>query len=150
MNVEMRTLMFDHLLVYETTQAKEDWLDGFGMMENFILTEEIYKNGPVFFSVAANQEQVGKDHFTYYLPINEAVRLSDETDFRYLDHFKIDNALVLRQANEEADFSTAYQNLKAYAAEHKIEIEDTYYCVMLEVYGEYIIELFVPIKEVER
>ena len=100
-----------------------------------------------FFSVAPEERGEEHGHFTYYLPINEAVRLSDETDFRYLDRFQIERALVLRQANEEIDFSAAHQKLKRYATENNIEIEDTYYCVLLEVYDEYMVDLYVPLKE---
>lgn len=146
MTIEVRSLIFDNLLVYETKQLKEDWQEAFFMMEDFTLNHEIYKNGPVFFSVAPEINEKKFGHFTYYLPIDSPVQLVDEKDFRFEENFHIEAALVLRQADAAIDFQTAYQKVKDYAFEHKIELEDTYYCLLLEVYDEYIIDLYVPMK----
>src|SRR5690625_4893122 len=103
--IENRSLIFDNLLVYETRQLREDWQEGFFLMEDFTLLEGIYKNGPVFFSVAPEKGEDKFGHFTYYLPISEPVRLSDETDFRFSGKLYIEDALVLRQADEAVDRS---------------------------------------------
>lgn len=147
MGIEVRPLIFDNLLIYETTQLKEDWQEQYFMMEDFPLTKEIYKNGPIFFSVAPveNEEKFGQ--FTYYMPINVPVRLEDDKEFRCQNHFEIEEALCLRQADQELDFYAAYQKVKDYALVHKIELDDTFYCVLLDVYDELIIDLYVPIKE---
>ncbi|WP_147536195.1 hypothetical protein [Bacillus marasmi] len=147
MGIENRSLIFDNLLVYETSQLKADWQEPYFMMEDFILAEEIYKNGPVFFSVAPveNEEKFG--HFTYFLPINAPVLLEDNQDFYFQSKLGIEEALCLRQADQELDFYAAYQKVKEYAVAHSIEIAETFYCVLLDVYGEMIIDLYVPIKE---
>ncbi len=150
MSIEVRTLSFDHLIVHETTERKTEWQEAFFLMENFTLNEEIYKNGPVFFSVKTDEKDETMGHFTYYLPINEAVQIAEHPDFRYLDRFQIERALVLRQADEELEFKAAYEKLQAYAVHNAIELEDTYYCVLLEVYGEYIVDLYVPFKGTGR
>lgn len=146
MKIEVKSLMFEHLLVYETKQLKEDWLEAFFMMEDTTLGRGIYKDGPVFFSVAPEMNEDKFGHFTYYLPMNESIELIDEEHFRVVDNFSIESALVLRQADEMLDFQTAYQKVKDYAVEHSIELEDTYYCVLVEVYNEYMIDLYVPMK----
>lgn len=147
MGIENRSLIFDNLLVYETSQLKADWQEPYFMMEDFILAEEIYKNGPVFFSVAPveNEEKFG--HFTYYLPINAPVLLEDNQDFYFQSKLEIEEALCLRQADQELDFYAAYQKVKEYAVAQHIELAETIYCVLLDVYGEMIIDLYVPIKE---
>ncbi len=150
MGIGVRSLIFDNLLAYETRQLKKDWLEPYFLMEDFTLTQDIYKNGPVFFSVSEESSDDLYAHFTYYLPINEPVRLADETHFRFQRKLHIEKALVLRQADEELDFQTAYKKLKDYAVTHHIPLEDTYYCVLLEVYDDYLIDLYVPIKEMRE
>lgn len=147
MGIEVRSLVFDNVLIHQTTQLKEDWQEAQFMMESFTLNEDIYKNGPVFFSVTPDQDDNKIGHFTYYLPVSGTVRLAEESDFRFFESFRLEKALVLRQADEEMDFTTAYQKVKEYAAMNKIALEDTYYCILLEVYGNYIVDLYVPIKE---
>ncbi|ALF10463.1 hypothetical protein [Parageobacillus thermoglucosidasius] len=150
MGIEVRSLIFDNLLIYETRQRKQNWLETYFWMEDFTLTHGIYKNGPVFFSVSEESSDDASAHFTYYLPINEPVQLTDETHFRFQRKLHIKKALVLRQADEELDFQTAYKKLKDYAVNHQILLENTYYCVLLEVYDDYLIDLYVPIKKMEE
>lgn len=147
MGFEVRSLIFDNVLVYETTQLKANWQEPYFMMEDLALARGIYKNGPVFFSVTPveNEEKFG--HFTYYLPINAPVDLGEEKEFRFQNEFEIEEALCLRQADQELGFYAAYQKVKDYAAAHQMELEDTFYCVLLDVYDELIIDLYVPIKE---
>ncbi|MDE5415235.1 hypothetical protein [Alkalihalobacterium chitinilyticum] len=146
MIIEKRALQFDNLLVYEKTQLRTDWQEGFFMMEDLLLSGGIYKTGPVIFSVAPTEGENSYGHFTYYLPINEAVRLENEPQFRFEPTFQVEDALVLRQANEEVDFQAAYEKVREYASEQGILLEETFYCVLLEVYGDIIIDLYVPIQ----
>ncbi|WP_371069051.1 hypothetical protein [Sediminibacillus sp. JSM 1682029] len=146
--IETRTLYYNNLLTYEMRDLKSNWQEGIFLMEELILAEGIYKNGPIFFSFCPekNEEKFGK--FTYYLPINEAVKLEDDsTDFSFQETFQIEEALTLRHADQEVDFYAAHQKVKDYAAEKNIGITDTFYCVLLEVYGDIIIDLFVPVED---
>ncbi len=147
MKFEIRSLNFDKLLVYETKQLRTGWQEGIFLMEDFTLTTDIYKNGPVFFSVQSEENEDKFGHFTYYLPINETVSLDDVTHFRFIENLCIDEALVLRQADQEANFHAAYQKVKDYGKEKGMELEDKFYCVLIEVYGDIIIDIYVPIED---
>ncbi|NYF23599.1 hypothetical protein [Sporosarcina sp. JAI121] len=143
MEIDIRSLQFDNCLRYETRQKKEDWLIPFNKLEDFIVSQDIYKDGPIFFSVNSNQE----DDYTYYLPINAPVQLPEETEFSFQDSFKLEKALFLRQAVGVMDVNVAVQKLKDYAEFNEIELEDTYFFVVHELYNDYIIDLFCPILE---
>jgi len=147
MQIETRTLQFDHLLVHETKQLKTDWQSGVFMMEEVPLALDIYKNGPIFFSVRPEENEKNFGHFTYYLPLNEAVTLEDETYFKYQETFQVEKALVLRQADQAVNFQAAHEKIKKYAIEQGIKLEETFYCVLIEVYDDVIIDLYVPIKK---
>ena len=147
MNIEVRPLIFNNILVYETKQLRTDWQEGLFVMEDFTLAEDIYKNGPIFFSVTSETNEDKFGHFTYYLPINDQVTLKDETHFQFHESFIVEEALAMRQADQEVDFHAAYQKIKNYAATEDIPIEDTYFVVLLEVYGDIIIDLYVPIQD---
>lgn len=64
-----------------------------------------------------------------------------------MDKLYIEEALVLRQVDQEVDFHVAYRKVKDHAHHHNISLENTFYCVLLEVYDEYIIDLYVPVKK---
>jgi hypothetical protein len=120
MGFEIRSLIFDNVLVYETTQLKENWQEPYFKMEDLTLDKGIYKNGPVIFSVAPGENEEKFGHFTYYLPINDQVELGEEKEFRFQKEFEIGEALCLRQADQKLDFYSAAKNM---------ELEDTFYCV---------------------
>ncbi|MEI3613192.1 DUF5085 family protein [Pseudogracilibacillus sp. SO30301A] len=61
----------------------------------------------------------------------------------------MDEALVLRQADQEADFHAAYQTIKDHAQANNIEIEDKYYVVLIEIYRGYYYRFICSFKETE-
>lgn len=146
MNIETKQLYFSNVLVYKNTMLREDWQEGVVVMENFTLNEEIYRNGPVFFSVKTVKNEPKFGQFEYFLPINEWVEIEEHPNFRFEPEFEVGEAFVLRQASEEIDFQTAYSKIKDYADSEDIELEDTYYCFLLEVYEDIIIDVYVPKK----
>lgn len=142
----MCSLVLENVLTYEVEQKKVEWQDSIYLLEDFTLNKDVYKNGPLAFSFEQSQEDEKSGRFTYYQPISSPVVLSDETDFAFQETLILERALLLRQADQEMDFYVAYDKIKSYARAHQIELDDTYYCVLLDVYGEYIIDLYVPIK----
>ena len=147
MGIGLYSLVLDNVLTYEVEQKKEEWQNGVYEMENFTLNKDVYKNGPVVFSCKQNTSDKNAGRFTYYLPISSSVVLSDESVFKFQETFVLEKALLLRQADLELDFYAAYEKVISYANSNHLEVEDTYYCVLLEVYGEYMIDLYVPLKE---
>lgn len=146
--MELRSLQFDHLITFQTKDRRENWLEGVKVMEDFPFNHEVYKNGPVFFSFEADPNQGDEGLFTYYLPINDQVDFEENiTDFAYLDTFHLDRSILMRQAQEEVDFRAAYKKIREYAKAQNLTTEDSFVCVLLEVYGEYMIDLYVPLKE---
>lgn len=146
MGIELCSLIFDNVLTYKVEQKKEDWQEGIFVLEDFTLNKDVYRNGPIFFSFESNLGDDKSGRFTYYLPISSPVVLSDETEFSYVERLELERALLLRQADQENGFYHAYDKIKSYAIANQIELDETYYCVLLEVYGEYIIDLYVPVK----
>jgi hypothetical protein len=146
MAIEIHSLIFDNLITYEIEEKKENWQEAIFMLEDFALNKDVYKNGPILFSFEQSLDDVDSGHFTYFMPISGPVGLQEGIGYSFRDQLFIPNALELRQAEQELDFYAAYEKVKSYAVEHTIELDDTYYCVLLEVYGDYMIDLYVPIK----
>jgi hypothetical protein len=144
MGIEMCSLVFNNVLSYDVVQKMEDWQEGITMMEDTIVNKDVYKNGPLFFSFSQNPTEGKTERFTYYMPINSTVLLPEESNFSFQDSLILERALLLRQ--QDIDFYSASETLKNYANGHQIELDKTYYCVLLEVYGEYIADFYVPIK----
>lgn len=145
MKIDVRSLQFDHVVVYRTRSTKENWQEGIHFLEELELERNIYKNGPVFFSFEQDTDKADFGEFTYYMPINTDIEIEQGTEIEYIDTFSLEQALVYRQADQELDFTSAIQKIRDYSKEEKIEIDDRYFCVLLPVYGDMMIDLYVPI-----
>ncbi|MFF2753562.1 hypothetical protein ACFVR1_07345 [Psychrobacillus sp. NPDC058041] len=145
MGIDMCSLVFNNVLTYEVVQKKEDWQEGITIMEDTIVNKDVYKNGPLFFSFSPNSAEGKTGKFTYYLPINSTLHLTEESNFSFQDSLILERALLLRQ--QDIDFYSAYETFENYANFHQIELDKKYYCVLLEVYDDYIADFYVPIKE---
>ncbi len=143
--MEVRSLQFNHVVVYRTRSTKENWQKGIHFLEELELERSIYKNGPVFFSFDQDTDKADFGEFTYYMPINTDIEIEKSTEIEYIDTFSLEQALVYRQADQELDFTTAIQKIRDYSKKEKIHIGDRYFCVLLPVYGDIIIDLYVPI-----
>jgi len=146
MNFDIRDLYFDHVIKYCNRQLKKDWQDGILLLEDLSLLKDIYQTGPILFTFESVENEPGVADFTYYMPINDAVLIEDDPYYEYLPNLYIQDALALRQADQTVDFQAAYEKLVNYANDQNIPIGETFYCVLLEAYGEYIIDLYVPVE----
>ncbi|MEK4523007.1 DUF5085 family protein [Psychrobacillus sp. FSL W7-1493] len=146
MGIELCALMFENLLVYKTEGKKESWQEGIYYLDDIALSKDVYRNGPLFFSYKGNDTDQTLGEFTYYLPISSPVEVTEDSDFTFQKDFKLDRALLLRQADEKLDINIAFAEVQAFSNENNLEIEDYFYCILLNVYGEYIVDLYAPLK----
>ncbi|MER2261391.1 MAG: DUF5085 family protein [Psychrobacillus sp.] len=146
MGIELCALMFENLLVYQTEGEKDNWQEGIYYLEDIALSKDVYRNGPLFFSYKEKVDNSGLIEFTYYLPISSQVEVTEDSDFTFQKDFKLDRALLLRQADEMLNINVAFDEIKSFSNENNMEIENYFYCVLLNVYGEYIVDLYAPLK----
>lgn len=146
MGIELCALMFENLLVYQAEGEKDNWQEGIYYLEDIALSKDVYRNGPLFFSYKEKVDNSGLIEFTYYLPISSQVEVTEDSDFTFQKDFKLDRALLLRQADEMLNINVAFDEIKSFSNENNMEIENYFYCVLLNVYGEYIVDLYAPLK----
>ncbi|WP_213422110.1 DUF5085 family protein [Bhargavaea massiliensis] len=145
MAMERRPLVFDRVLTYQTEQRKADWQEPISALETLLLDKGVYQNGPIFFTFQG-EEGAESGTFTYYLPVSEQMTIEEDNGFGYMERFHSGDALVMRQAEQEADFDAAFAKVQAYAEQEGIVLGNTYYCVLIDVYGDIIIDLAVPVE----
>ena len=146
MAMERHPIRFDQVLTYQVEQRKEDWQEPFSRLESYILEQGVYQNGPAFFAFEPSAENPSTGLFTYYLPVNAPVEPDQGSGFGYVEHFHSGDALTMRQAEQEPDFDAAFKKVQDHAAREGIVIGDRYYCVLLRLYDDVIINLVVPLE----
>ncbi len=144
MAMERRPLVFDRVLTYQTEQQKADWQEPIGALETILLDKGVYQNGPIFFTFDG-KEGAETGTFTYYLPVSEPMAIED-SGFGYMERFHSGDALVMRQAEQEPDFDAAFGKVRMHAEKEGIVLGQNYYCVLIDVYGDIIIDLAVPVE----
>jgi Domain of unknown function (DUF5085) len=145
MQIYENSFAFTNVLTLERTSLKGEWMSPFYDLERIVIGNGIYQDGPIFFSIepVENEEKFG--HFKYYVPLNTPIDLKqDGSEFSFEEEVIVENALFVRHINQEEDLDTVYQRMKRYAEENNIKIATRFYCVCLELYGDYVCDIFVP------
>ncbi|MBP2099103.1 DUF5085 family protein [Enterococcus rivorum] len=148
MKIEKRPLYMKNLISFTKEIHPSDWEKGLTTLEVLELEDGLYQTGPLFFSikdVPDNEEKA----FTFYMPINWTTEFPPElTTVAFIDELSIDEAVLLRQADNEDNFLSARKLIDKYAEEEQLILDEETFVVCIEAYGEYILDIYVPIKDV--
>lgn len=93
-----------------------------------------------------NEPEYGE--YTYSVPVNERVKLGENSAYEYVDGLIIEEALCVRFTDEDGDIEEAYNLIHEFAEQHHIKLENSFYHVCLDVYGDMWLDIYAPIIEV--
>ncbi|WP_086314730.1 hypothetical protein A5821_002343 [Enterococcus sp. 7F3_DIV0205] len=148
MKIEQRPLYMKNLINFSREILPKEWETGLNTLQVLELNEGLYQSGPLFFSIKDIQDHEEKS-FTFYMPINWATEIPPELDsLTFTEELSIRNAVMLRQADNEDNFLAAREKIEQYAKENQITLEDTSYVICTDVFGEYVLDIYIPIKDV--
>lgn len=128
-----------HNLLSITTESKEKIAESAVELRQYVVMCNLFPTGPIVYSVNNGKYEVG-------VPINEVVDTLD-TGLRFQGLVELPKCLYVRMMEADEDIEVIYRELRKYANERKFIISDeTYYNVILDVYGEAIIDIYLPFE----
>lgn len=118
-------------------------------MHDFLVENELYATGPTLFTAVETTE---KDVFDYnvYLPLNTVVTLPENSVFSFMETFHIMDGLMMRHCDVEDPLEPSNYLLKACADQNHLQLDEPFINIFLDVYGDGVIEIFAPIKQVSK
>lgn len=148
MKIQHKALSLLNLVSIKQVVKKEDWLLPAIALRNQVVHNGIYPIGPVLYTYKPLEDKPDYGEYTYSVPVNTRVELGGKSPYEYIDAFLIDSALSVRFTDDDGDIEEAYRFIKEYAAEHHITLDDSFYHVCLDVYGDMWLDIYAPIVEV--
>jgi Domain of unknown function (DUF5085) len=133
-------------VISTTARCKTDeWYHTAREFRNAIIKNGLYSTGPLIFKVSKFDKSANEAEYSFYLPVNEPLKIENNDKYRFYDSWKFDDGLTLRHADLDEDIEETYELLRAGAEAFKFELEEPFYNIYLDVYGEGIIDVYSPI-----
>lgn len=146
MNLKETILQFRNLLVKKSTINKSDFLFEFQELENIVIGNGIYINGPLFFSFTpTTNEELGE--FEFFAPLNVEAELNTNNNnkFSFSKELIIEKAIRRKIVASDDDIFNSIGLLREEALKKDYKLSNKTYCVLIDVYGEIYCDIYIPI-----
>ncbi len=143
MRIDRSAMKFNNVI---SSDVEGDVKDIFIMAQGFrnqILKSGLYTIAPLVYKVAIRNDGVCK--MTLFLSLNMGVTLKENNDFSFDKEISFDDGLSIRHYDMETSLSESYKLLQAAAEALNVEIDEDYYHIHLNVYGESMADIYAPI-----
>ncbi len=145
MKIKRGPLVFHNVISAQITCGVKEWMQHAQEFRNAILTNGLYGTGPVFYQVSPIEGNEREAQFSFYLPVNQKVEMEVNDTFSFIEEWRMDDGLMLRHADLDEDLDDTYTILHTCAHNYELQLEEPFYHIYLDVYGEGIVDVFAPI-----
>lgn len=147
MIIKTEPFVMKKLLCYSAIYKLENWEDGFDTLLKIGMKEGLYRNGPLFFSMKEVSGEPEYREFSFYMPVNLEVEFEKNTGIVFVKEIVEEMCLSTRLVDDELQFSDVFKYMFEIAIESEYKLKEYSYCICHELYGEYVLDVFVPICE---
>ncbi|MFA9559947.1 DUF5085 family protein [Evansella sp. AB-rgal1] len=116
-------------------------------IRNAIIKNGLYATGPVVYKMSNYDERTNEADFFFYIPVNHPVELKENEQFAFMGLWEFTDTLLVRHADLDEDLDESYNILLECADAYHLTLIDSFYHVYLDVYGDGVIDVFVPVEE---
>ncbi|MFT8318597.1 MAG: hypothetical protein ABF651_10075 [Sporolactobacillus sp.] len=134
-----------HVLSRAETLPKELWLERALELKYTALKHGLCPVSPLIMTIDEAQGSKDDRRFTFYYSLNADFENAEKAQCSYQKSLMIDQTLAMRHYQMNKPFSATYRELKASAEKLKLRPGNTFYHVMIPVYGDWIAEIHLPI-----
>lgn len=145
MNIKRVPLVFHNVLSAKTRCHINDWYNGARDLRNMVIKNGLYATGPVIYQVREIDANLDEMEYTFYLPVNAPLELVENDTYSFSEVWSFEDGFVLRHADLDDEIDESYEILRECAKEFQIELQEPFFNIYLDVYGEGIIDIFAPI-----
>lgn len=142
--MELVKFELHNLLEIEENISGHQFFELVQTVERKVFAQGLYKNGPTV--IETKLSTFGKPEvnpYKVYIPLNKKV----DNLGKWCKTLKIAKAAKLRAAFDE-ELGLAFERVKQFMEDNKVSLaEDRLILVMMEVYGEYWVDILLPFKE---
>ncbi len=145
MKIKRCPIIFQNVISTSTRCKTNEWHITAREFRNAIIKNGLYSTGPIIYKISHFDESLNEADYTFYIPINTPLEMEDNDKYCFYELWKFDDGLAFRHADLDDDLEVSYELLQAAAKANKFELEESFYHIYLDVYGEGIIDIYAPI-----
>ena len=147
MKIKRCPVIFNNVISTEVKCKPEEWYHAALDLRNAVIKNGLYGTGPIIYQVGQYDERKDEAEFRFYLPVNAPISMPENDKYHFDEEFLLTDGLVIRHADLDDDLEESYELLEACAGENGFVLQEPYYHIYLDVFGDGIIDIFAPIIE---
>ncbi|WP_226642930.1 DUF5085 family protein [Mesobacillus subterraneus] len=147
MRIKRCPIVFNNVISTKSICKENEWPSIAKELRNAVILNGLYGTGPIIYQVEKVNDTIEEAEYTFYLPVNEPIQMSENDKYTFYETFRIEDGLTFRHADLDENIEDAYELLRMAAKDNQLELTDPFYNIYLDVYGEGIIDIFAPIKK---
>lgn len=146
MKIRRIPIIFDHVL---STQIEGTMLDVHNYINDFrdmLIDLDLYTTSPLIYQKL--KENDGKATFRLLISVNQPIEFKGESKLSYVTRLSYKDGLHIRHADIDQDLSESYKLLEEVAEANELELVKPYMNIVINVFGDSIVDIYAPIKVV--
>ncbi|AGK55706.1 DUF5085 family protein [Bacillus sp. 1NLA3E] len=147
MKIKRCPIIFNNVISTKSKCRMDKWYLIARDLRNAVIKNGLYATGPVIYQINKVDLFENEAEYTFYLPINEQISMTENDKYSFQDKWSFGDALVYRHADLEEDINLSYNVLRVAAKDTNLVLQEPFFHIYLDVYGEGIIDIFAPIVE---
>lgn len=145
MKIKRCPIIFHNVISHTTVCRVDEWHLAARNFRNAIIQNGLYSTGPIIYKVSHLNEETLEAEYTFYVPMNAPVDMVENEYYSFQETLSFEDGLLLRHADLDDNIGESYEIIKECAKENSYKLDDSFYNIYLDVYGDGIIDIFAPI-----
>ncbi len=140
MNIKRQPLEFQNV-ISKATEDVDLAIKSLSDIQLSLMKQDVYATGPMFVKCRWDGSVERLE-----VPTNSQEETVKNTEFEYQKLLRYEDGLFYRDGNDNPEVASLDIVLHNVAADLKVELEDYVYCILLNVYGGKLYDIYAPIK----
>lgn len=141
--MDVVSLEMNNLVYTEVKTVPDNFLGLVFESEELLFEDGYYKNGPTMIEVKPTEFEQEEQTYKFYIPVNEPV---ENGSSQLMEELKFEQ-MVRERVPFDDGIDVALESMKSALQENEVKYEDKLIMVMTPVYGEYWVDLMIPVTE---
>lgn len=141
--MDVVSLEMNNLVYTEVKTVPDNFLTLVSQSEELLFEDGYYKNGPTLIEVKPTEFEQEEQTYKFYIPVNEPV---ENGSSQLIEELKFEQ-MVRQRVPFDDGIDVALESMKSSLQENEVKYEDKLIMVMTPVYGEYWVDLMIPVTE---
>lgn len=145
MRIKRCPIIFNNVISAKAECKKGEWYETARGLRNAVIKNGLYGTGPIIFQAGEHNKLEDTWNYTFYLPVNAPIKMAKNDKYSFYELWKFDDGITLRHADMDESIEDSYDILRECARANNLVLQEPFYNIYLDVYGDGIIDIYAPV-----